>query len=123
MASTEAAVTIDADLLNELDRLIAARVFSDRSQAIQAVLRDKLTQLNRNRLAAECARLDPVQEQQFAEVALRGSRRQSGIYRTVCARGTRVGPPQPPEFRRHLRFQTSRWWPLQLGKSAGLMPQ
>lgn len=67
MAGTEVAVTIDTSLLSELDRLVAAHIFLDRSQAIQAALRDKLARLNRTQLAAECAKLDPVQERQLAE--------------------------------------------------------
>lgn len=67
MASAKVAVTIDSTLLNQLDRLIAQRVFPNRSQAVQEALQDKLARVNRTRLAAECAKLDPDAEQVLAE--------------------------------------------------------
>lgn len=67
MATSKVAVTIDTALLTELDQLIAQRVFPNRSRAIQEALQDKLARLNRSRLAVECAKLDPREEQVFAE--------------------------------------------------------
>ncbi|MCX6048947.1 MAG: ribbon-helix-helix domain-containing protein [Chloroflexi bacterium] len=67
MATTKVAVTIDSELLLELDQLVAQRVYPNRSRAIQEALLDKLTRLRRTRLAAECAKLDPQEEQALAE--------------------------------------------------------
>ena len=67
MPRTKVAVTIDSALLTELDRLIAEQIFPSRSQAIQAALRDKLARMTRGRLAAECAKLDVLEEQRLAE--------------------------------------------------------
>lgn len=67
MATTKVAVTIDTGLLTQLDQLIAQQVFPNRSRAIQEALQDKLARLNRSRLAVECAKLDPGEEQAFAE--------------------------------------------------------
>ena len=67
MASAKVAVTIDSTLLSQLDRLIAQRVFPNRSKAVQEALQDKLARVNRTRLAAECAKLDPDAEQVLAE--------------------------------------------------------
>jgi metal-responsive CopG/Arc/MetJ family transcriptional regulator len=61
------AVTIDADLLVELDQLVAQQVFPNRSKAVQEALRDKLDRMRRSRLARECAKLDPREEQALAE--------------------------------------------------------
>ena len=67
MATTKVAVTIDTELLAQLDQLVAQHVFPNRSKAIQAALQDKLTRLRRNRLARESAKLDPQLEQALAE--------------------------------------------------------
>lgn len=67
MHSAEVAVTIDSSLLVEIDQLVAQRVFVDRSQAIQAALREKLARMDRARFIEECAKLNPLDEQRFAE--------------------------------------------------------
>lgn len=71
MAMTKVAVTLDTDLLVELDQLVAQKVFPNRSQAIQAALADKLARLRRSRLARECAKLSPREEQALAEEGIR----------------------------------------------------
>ena len=70
MSRAKIAVTIDQDLLTRLDRLVKERRFPNRSRAVQEALRDKLDGLERNRLARECAKLDPHFEQQLAEEGL-----------------------------------------------------
>ena len=70
MNSAKIAVTIDRDLLTRLDRLVKERRFPNRSRAVQEALRDKLERLDRSRLARECAKLDPLFEQQLAEEGL-----------------------------------------------------
>jgi metal-responsive CopG/Arc/MetJ family transcriptional regulator len=67
MATTKVAVTIDSELLAEVDRLVVQQVFSNRSKAIQSALEDKILRLGRTRLARELALLDPQEEQQLAE--------------------------------------------------------
>lgn len=67
MTTTKVAVTIDSDLLAEVDQLVAEHVFPNRSKAIQEALQDKLTRLRRSRLAHESAKLDPHAEQALAE--------------------------------------------------------
>jgi Arc/MetJ-type ribon-helix-helix transcriptional regulator len=54
-------------LLHRLDRLVADRVFPNRSQAVQDAIRDKLERMARDRLARECAKLDAAAERQLAE--------------------------------------------------------
>jgi Arc/MetJ-type ribon-helix-helix transcriptional regulator len=70
MATTKVAITIEASLLIQLDELIAKQVFPNRSKAIQAALEDKLARLNRTRLAVECAKLDPREEADLAEIGM-----------------------------------------------------
>ena len=67
MPKTKVAVTLDSQLLDELDGLIAERHFPNRSQAIEAALAAQLRRLARTRLARECAKLDPREEKALAE--------------------------------------------------------
>lgn len=70
MAKTKVALTIDADLLHRVDYLVAHQRFRNRSQAIEAALAEKLARMARTRLAEECAKLDPAEEQRLAEEGL-----------------------------------------------------
>ncbi len=47
-----------------------ARVFSNRSQAIQTAVKEKVSRLDSDRLAKECAKLDKTQEQALADEGL-----------------------------------------------------
>ena len=67
MATTKVAVTIDSELLAQVDQLVAQQVFPNRSKAFQEALQDKLTRMRRSRLARESAKLDPQIEQSLAE--------------------------------------------------------
>ena len=67
MAAQKVAITLDRRLLAELDGLVTENVFANRSQAIQAAVQEKLDRMRRCRLARECAKLDPAQEQAMAE--------------------------------------------------------
>ena len=70
MPKTKVAVTIDTELLRELDELIARSRFPNRSQAIEAAVAEKLDRLRTGRLARECAKLDPQEEKALAEEGL-----------------------------------------------------
>jgi Arc/MetJ-type ribon-helix-helix transcriptional regulator len=61
------ALTRDADLLEQVDDLVARQRFRNRSQAVEAALSDKLRRLARTRLAREAARLNPVEEKRVAD--------------------------------------------------------
>jgi len=76
MASTKVAITLDSGLLERLDRLVAERVFPNRSRAIQEAVRDKLERLARTRLARECAKLNVRAERELADEALAGDARE-----------------------------------------------
>lgn len=67
MAKAKIAVTLDAPVLQRLDRLVHGGLFPNRSQAIEAAVMEKLDRLEHRRLAAECAKLDPAAEQALAE--------------------------------------------------------
>jgi metal-responsive CopG/Arc/MetJ family transcriptional regulator len=67
MTAAKVAITLDSELLKQLDLLVQEQVFPNRSQAIQVAVRDKLKQLKRERLATEAAKLNPQEEQALAE--------------------------------------------------------
>ena len=67
MSTAKIAITIEEDLLDELDRLVSSKVFLNRSKAIQEAVAEKLTRVNKSRLARECAKLDPAMEKAMAE--------------------------------------------------------
>jgi metal-responsive CopG/Arc/MetJ family transcriptional regulator len=64
------AISLDESTLERLDNLVERAVFSSRSQAIQEAVEEKLTRMERSRLARECAKLDPVFEKALAEEGL-----------------------------------------------------
>jgi metal-responsive CopG/Arc/MetJ family transcriptional regulator len=72
MSASKVAISIDQNLLAELDRLVEKRVFSSRSQAIQLSVAEKLSRLRRRRLAEECAKLEPSVEKATAEEGMAG---------------------------------------------------
>jgi metal-responsive CopG/Arc/MetJ family transcriptional regulator len=67
MSTAKIAITIEEDLLEKLDRLVSSKVFLNRSKAIQEAVAEKLTRVNRSRLARECAKLEPALEKAMAE--------------------------------------------------------
>jgi len=67
MAREKVVVTLDAETLGKLDRLVRRKKFASRSQAIQEAVEEKLERLERSRLARECAKLDPDFEKSLAE--------------------------------------------------------
>ena len=70
MARAKVAISLDENILGRLDRLVRARVFPNRSQAIQEAVAEKLSRLEHSRLARECAKLDPAFEKALAEEGL-----------------------------------------------------
>jgi len=72
MSMSKVAISIDQDLLVELDHFVAKRVFASRSQAVQTAVREKVSRLKRRRLVEECAKLDPEYERNIAEEGMAG---------------------------------------------------
>ena len=72
MGAAKVAITIEENLLKQIDRLVAQRKFPNRSRAIQEAVKDKLDRLERGRLARECAKLDRTFEQKMADEGLAG---------------------------------------------------
>ena len=61
------AITIDENLLSEIDYLVEQKIYPSRSKAIEANLKVNRDSLRRQRFELECAKLNPKEEQEFAE--------------------------------------------------------
>jgi len=73
MVARKVAVTIDAELLEQVDRWVATGEFPNRSRAVQAGLaRLHEDRARRHSLLRELAKLDPVEERALAEEWLAG---------------------------------------------------
>ena len=70
MSVAKVTISIESNLLRKVDYLVKERVFSNRSQAIQSAVEEKVSRLDRNRLARECAKLDKAEEQSLADLGL-----------------------------------------------------
>lgn len=70
MPKQKVAVTVERELLDELDELVADHQYTSRSQAIEAALAEALGRRARTRLARESALLDPAEERALAEEGL-----------------------------------------------------
>ena len=70
MPKTKVALTLDAELLERVDELVAKQRFRNRSQAVEAALADKMQRLARTRLARESAKLNPQEEKRLADEGL-----------------------------------------------------
>jgi metal-responsive CopG/Arc/MetJ family transcriptional regulator len=70
MPSRKIAITMDAGILGEVDRLVLEKIFPNRSRAIQQAVAASLERLGKRRLLRECRKLDPKQERLEAEMGL-----------------------------------------------------
>ena len=70
MSVAKITISIDQKLLDRLDTLVRSQIFPSRSQAVQSAVQEKITRLDKTRLAQECAKLDPVEEQALADEGL-----------------------------------------------------
>ncbi len=70
MTVEKVAITIEARLLKQIDRLVAAHQFPNRSRAIQEAIREKLERLESGRLVRELSKLDIAFEQRLADEGL-----------------------------------------------------
>jgi metal-responsive CopG/Arc/MetJ family transcriptional regulator len=72
MGKSKVAITLEDELLARLDELVAEQRFPSRSRAVEEAVEEKLSRVDRSRLAQECAKLDPAFEQQLADEGLTG---------------------------------------------------
>ena len=67
MVTTKVAITIDTELIAQVDSLVSQKVFPSRSKAIQSAIENQLIQLWHDRLARELENLDLSEEQKIAD--------------------------------------------------------
>ena len=72
MGKAKIAITVDEQALAEIDRLVSEGVFANRSQAIEDAVQDRISRFHRSRLARECAKLNPAEEQSMADEGYAG---------------------------------------------------
>jgi len=65
--TTKIAISIDKRILNRIDTLVENRIFTNRSRAIQSAIEEKISRLDKSRLAIECAKLTKTDEQRLSE--------------------------------------------------------
>jgi metal-responsive CopG/Arc/MetJ family transcriptional regulator len=70
MRKAKIAITIDEKIVKRIDSLVKQRTFSNRSQAIEEAMQEKLARIDKSRLARESAKLDPDAEKSLAEEGL-----------------------------------------------------
>ena len=66
MGTTKITITVDEHVLADIDRLVAAGVYSNRCKAIEDALQERIAKLHRSKLVRECAKLDFREEQTLA---------------------------------------------------------
>ncbi len=72
MGAAKVAITLEERLLRMVDRWVKQGRYPNRSQAIQAALREKAERWKRTRLADELAKLDIKAERELADETLSG---------------------------------------------------
>lgn len=70
MSAERITISIDQDLLEQVDHLVKTRVFDSRSDAVRTAVREKIKRMDKARLAKECAKLDKAAEQALADQGL-----------------------------------------------------
>lgn len=71
MANTaKIAISIDRKILDRIDRLVEKKMFTNRSRAIQTAIEEKISKLDKSRLAIESAKLNKADEQLLSEEGL-----------------------------------------------------
>ncbi len=72
MPAAKVAITLDEQVLRMVDRWVAQGRYPNRSQAVQAALREKAERWKRTRLSDELAKLNAEEERGLAEERLAG---------------------------------------------------
>jgi len=67
MSVAKVTISIDQSLLKRLDSLVRSHVFPNRSDVIQQALEEKIARIDSTRLARECAKLHPAEEQALTD--------------------------------------------------------
>jgi Arc/MetJ-type ribon-helix-helix transcriptional regulator len=66
------AITLDRELVKEIDRGVKSGLYRNRSRAIEEAVRENLDRHRRQRLSVEAKKLDPKEERALAEEGMTG---------------------------------------------------
>jgi Arc/MetJ-type ribon-helix-helix transcriptional regulator len=72
MPADKIAITLDRDLVKEIDRGVKSGLYRNRSRAIEEAVREKLDRHRRSRLSVEARKLDRKEERALAEEGMTG---------------------------------------------------
>jgi metal-responsive CopG/Arc/MetJ family transcriptional regulator len=72
MPADKIAITLDRELVKEIDRGVKSGLYRNRSRAIEEAVREKLDRHRRSRLSVEARKLDRKEEQALAEEGMTG---------------------------------------------------
>lgn len=64
------AISIEPALLKKVDALVSRKVFRSRSEIFQIAVSEQIGRLDEDAFNRECAKLDPSEEQGFADIGL-----------------------------------------------------
>ena len=67
MSTAKVAISIDDQLLKKVDLLVKEKVYPNRSNIIQEAVKEKISKMEKSRLANECAKLDIDFERSMAD--------------------------------------------------------
>jgi len=67
MATEKIAITLDRDLLKEIDRGVRSGLFKNRSRAVEEAVREKLERHRKRRLLTEAKKLNVKEERALAQ--------------------------------------------------------
>ncbi len=70
MTVAKIAISIDQSLLARIDTLVKRKLFRSRSEVFQLAVGEQIDRLDSDVLARECGKLDPQEEQAFADIGL-----------------------------------------------------
>lgn len=70
MNAAKIAISIEPDLLKRVDALMRQKLFRSRSEIFQIAVSERIERLDEDALSRECAKLDPSEEQAFADIGL-----------------------------------------------------
>ena len=72
MPAEKIAITLDRELLKEIDRGVRSGLFKNRSRAIEEAVKEKLERHGKRRLLLEARKLNPKEERALAEERMTG---------------------------------------------------
>lgn len=70
MRAAKIAISIEPSLLRRVDALVSKNLFRSRSEVFQIAVTEQIGRLDDDAFARECAKLDPSEEQSFADIGL-----------------------------------------------------